>query len=62
MTMTPDEAIKELLDNSAPPELKDTTKHRQAELLGIEALRLIKKNREGGRVIVYKPLPGETEE
>lgn len=30
--------------------------------LGIEALKRVKDNRKGARVVIYKELPGETEE
>lgn len=35
--------------------------NQQARQLGIEAMKRVKANRQGPRVVVYKELPGETE-
>jgi len=62
MTLTLDEAIKEQERASGEGWFARRPELGAAVQLGIEAMKRVKANRKGPRVIVYKELPGETEE
>uniref|UniRef100_A0A6H1ZTD7 Uncharacterized protein n=1 Tax=viral metagenome TaxID=1070528 RepID=A0A6H1ZTD7_9ZZZZ len=58
--MTLEEAIERLRILHSSPLLYETGDYRDAVRLGIEALKLIKQNRECGWAGVELPLAGET--
>lgn len=61
MTLTLDETIDSLQARIDGELFIKGVDHCEDMKVGIEALKRVKANRKGPRVIVYKELPGETE-
>lgn len=61
MILTLAKAIKYNEELKRGIDVHEMPKHHAAIQLGIEALKRVKTNRKGPRVLVYKELPGETE-